>query len=185
MKLIKKLALVAALSSITMAASAMTAIEDTDLSQVSGQDGVSIAANLNINIGSFVYTDTDATGGSVSFNNIGIKGTVAATIDIINAATFGADAFGAVLGVVNPSTMPTGTPAEIAAATAQAAALGAFVSTGSDVVKIAVPNIAVAAGHGLNMSVESIKMGNSTKSFGSFAMNDIKLQGTSVYIWAH
>ena len=30
MKLIKKLALVAALSSITMAASAMTAIEDTD-----------------------------------------------------------------------------------------------------------------------------------------------------------
>jgi hypothetical protein len=175
MKLIKKLALAAALSSFAMAASAMTTIEDSDLSQVSGQDGVSIAANLNINVGSFVYTDTDATGGSVSFNNIAIKGTIAATIDIINAATFSTDAFGAVLGVVAPAG-----PAD-----PQAAALGAFVSTGSDVVKIAVPNIAVGAGHELNMSVAAIKMGHSAASFGSFAMNDIKLQGTTVYIWAH
>jgi hypothetical protein len=181
MKLIKKLALAAALSSFAMAASAMTTIEDSDLSQVSGQDGVSIAANLNINVGSFVYTDTDTTGGSVSFNNIAITGTIAATIDIINAATFGADAFGAVLGVVSPAAMA----ADPAAQAAQATALGSFVSAGSDVVKIAVPNIAVGAGHELNMSVAAIKMGHSTASFGSFAMNDIKLQGTTVYIWAH
>jgi hypothetical protein len=185
MKLIKKLALAAALSSFAMAASAMTTIEDADLSQVSGQDGVSIAANLNINVGSFVYTDTDATGGSISHNNISIKGTIAATIDIINSATFQTEAFGAILGVVNPAGMPTGTPAEIAAATAQGAALGAFVSAGSDVVKIAVPNIAVSAGHELNMTVASIKMGHSTASFGSTALNDIKLQGTTAYIWAH
>ncbi|MFZ6748591.1 DUF6160 family protein [Undibacterium sp. Ren11W] len=171
MKLIKKLALAAALSSFAMAASAMTTIEDSDLSQVSGQDGVSIAANLNINVGSFVYTDTDATGGKVSFNNIAITGSFAATIDIINNASFQADASAAsgpasVLGV----TGGTG--------------LAAFMPAG-DVVKIAIPQITVAAGHELNMSVASIKMGNSAASYGSFAMNDIKLQGTTVYIWAH
>jgi hypothetical protein len=171
MKLIKKLALAAALSSFAMAASAMTAIEDADLSQVSGQDGVSIAANLNINVGSFVYTDTDATGGKVSFNNIAITGSFAATIDIINNATFQADASAAsgpnsVLGVTG------------------GAGLAAFMPAG-DVVKIAVPQISVSAGHELNMSVAAIKMGNSAASYGSFAMNDIKLQGTTVYIWAH
>ncbi len=169
MKFFNKLALVAAISTFALGASAMTAMQDSDMSQVSGQDGVSIAANLNVNIGSFVYTDTDATGGSVSFNNISITGAIAATIDIINNATFQAEASAAsgpasVLGV----TGGTG--------------LAAFMPTG-DVVKIALPEI--SSTKLLNMSVASIKMGNSAASYGSFAMNDIKLQGTTAYIWAH
>ncbi|MEN9375133.1 MAG: hypothetical protein RL710_290, partial [Pseudomonadota bacterium] len=43
MNAFKKLALVAAMSSMTFAASAMTSVDDADLSQVAGQDGVSIA----------------------------------------------------------------------------------------------------------------------------------------------
>ena len=169
MKLLKQLAVVAALSSIASYTSALTPIADTDLSTVSGRDGVSIAADLHVNIGSFVYKDTDAAGGSVSFNNIAITGAIAATIDIINNATFQADASAAsgsasVLGVTG------------------GAGLANFMPAG-DVVKIAIPQ--VDTNKNLSMSVDSIKMGNSSASYGSFAANDIKLQGTTVYIWAH
>jgi len=191
MKLLKKVALVAALSSIASYASALTPIADKDLSAVSGRDGVSIAADLHVNIGSFVYTDTDATGGSVSFNNIKISGVIAATIDIVNNATFNGEvsAYNAdgtqnantTLGVISPLVKP-----------GASAGLAAFAPVG-DVVRIAIPQVDTTKN--LSMSVDSIKMGTSTKdangnvqygpSFGSFAMNDIKLQGTTVYIWAH
>jgi hypothetical protein len=184
MQMLKKLAIVAALSSIAAAASAMTPIADKELSKVSGQDGVSIAADLNINIGNFTYTNTSADGGSVSFNNIKVGGTFAMTLDVMSAASFNTSAFSTAaggLGVLNPTAMAATDPA---AAGAQGAALTAFYG-GSDVVKIAIPNIAVDAGHALNMSVDSITMGGSTKSFGKMALNDLKLQGTTVYIFPH
>lgn len=170
MKLLKKTAIAFALASFALSASAMTPIQDAALSQISGQDGVSIAADLHINVGSFVYTDTDATGGSVSFNNIGFTGSIATTIDIMNNAAFQAE-----VSATNPNSTLGVTGGT---------GLAAFMPVG-DVVKIAIPQVTVAAGHGLNMSVDSIKMGNSAASYGSFAMNDIKLQGTNVYIWAH
>ena len=166
----KKLALVAAMSSMAFAASAMTSIQDSDLSQVAGQDGVSIAANLNINIGSFVYTDTDVSvGGSISFNNIKFTGAVAATLDIISNATFGTEAM-----AVNPNSVLGVTGG---------AGLGAFQPTG-DVVKIAMP--VVDTTKLLNISVASMTMGNATtKSFGSIAINSLNMAGTTAYIWAH
>jgi hypothetical protein len=200
MKLLKKLALVAALSSIAASASALTPIADSDLSKVSGRDGVSIAADLHVNIGSFVYTDTDTAGGSVSFNNIKITGAIAATIDIINNATFQTEASAAsgassVLGVSGgaglAAFMPAGDVVKIAipqvgadgtTATGKSTGLADFAPKG-DVVKIAIPMVDTTKN--LSMSVDSIKMGNSAASYGSFAANDIKLQGTTVYIWAH
>ena len=159
-----KSAVAAALATLALSASAMTPIQDTELSAVSGQDGVSIAADLHVNIGSFVYKDTDTTGGSVSFNNIAISGVVAASIDIVNATTFATSMVG--LGVN----------------TTQAVASGFYNGT-SDVVAIAIPD--VAAGKYLTMSVDSIKMGNSTASFGSMALNSVDMRGTKVWIWAH
>jgi hypothetical protein len=154
----------AALATLALSASAMTPIQDTELSTVSGQDGVSIAADLHVNIGSFVYKDTDTTGGSVSFNNIAISGVIAASIDIVNATTFATSMVG--LGVDTAAAVTSG-----------------FYNGTSDVVAIAIPD--VAAGKYLTMSVDSIKMGNSSASFGSMALNSVDMRGTKVWIWAH
>ena len=170
MQIIKS-AVAAALATLALSASAMTPIQDAELSTVSGQDGVSIAANLNIKIDSFVYTDTDVVdanglgGGSVSFNGIKINGLIAASIDILSRNSF-LQAAGAA-GVTNPGTFYNA-------------------ATGGDVVQIAIPaDVQVAAGKLLNVSVDAIKMGHSTASYGSMAMNQIDLRGTQVWIWAH
>ena len=166
-----KSAVAAALATLALSASAMTPIQDTELSAVSGQDGVSIAANLNIKMDSFVYTDTDALdanglgGGSVSFNGIKVQGLIAASIDILSKNSF-LQAAGAA-GVTNPGTFYNPV-------------------SGGDVVQIAIPaDVQVAAGKLLNISVDSIKMGNNAASYGSVAMNQVDLRGTQVWIWAH
>ncbi|MBB3119378.1 hypothetical protein MJ904_13185 [Massilia sp. MB5] len=170
MKLITTL-VAAALSSLALSASAMTPIQDTELSAVTGQDGVSIFANLNVKMDSFVYTDTDPLdanglgGGSISFNGIKATGLIAASIDILSKNSF-LQAAGAV-GVTNPGTFYNP-------------------QTGGDVVQIAIPaDVQVAAGKLLNISVDAVKMGNNAASFGSFAMNQLDLRGTQVWIWAH
>ena len=174
MKFFTKSLIAAALATAAFSASAMTPIQDAELSTVSGQDGVSIAANLNVSIGSFVYTDTDTNGGSVAFNTIGVTGLLAASIDIINAKTFLTG-----LGNLGVTAAPTD-----------------FYNGTSDVVAIAIPNVTTTKL--LNMSIGSITMGSTDlttgksvaagatgPSFGSIALNNIDLRGTQVFIWAH
>ena len=173
MKLIQS-AVAAALATLALSASAMTPIQDSELSTVSGQDGVSIAASLNINMDSFVYTDTDVgTGGSVSFNKIHVGGLLAASIDIINHTVF--DGILAHVGVdLNKNAAGTSLN-------------GAFYNGTTDVVQIAIPTVTTPTG--VSMSVGSITMGGNvagaTPSYGSFAMNNMDLRGTTVWIWAH
>ena len=163
-----KLATAAALVAASLSASAMTTIADDELSAVAGQDGVSIGASLNINIGSFQYTDTDANGGSVSFNNISIKGLMHMDVDIINAATFN--------GIL----------------TSVGATLADYDGT-SDVVQFAFPNDTLASTAVLpTIKVGSITLGHAgnnaadtTTSFGSIAINQLDLRGTTVWMWAH
>ena len=181
-----KLTAAAALVAASLSASAMSSIADEDLSAVAGQDGVSIAANLNINIGSFTWGNNgDAVGSkaSVSFNNIQISGLVAMTIDVISGTQFnalyqgftggtGATGTGTLAALGNIGTATTGalalataggTPAQIGAATiaagAAADATSTFYKGSGDVVQFAFPNVKAKAGELLNISVGSIMLG--------------------------
>ncbi len=177
MKLFKLCAVAAALCGLALSASAMTTMQDDELSQVTGQDGVSIGGDLNINIGSFRYTDTDADGGSVSFNNIGINGMFVMTVDVLNHTAFA--------NTVAASMMSHGLTAAEAQTNLQNLVVNGVYDNASDVVQFAFPNANQDARLTPSITVGSITMGNSTRSFGSFAMNNMNLQGTKVWMWAH
>lgn len=202
MKFVKLTAVAAILSALSLSASAMTAIDDSALSAVSGQDGVSIAGDLNINIGSFKYTDTDAQGGSVSFNNIGVTGMFVMTVDIMKgvaaadignpAALLGAaNTSGNVINAVGTSMQKyLGETGAIGQTSSTAANLMKLVTggvyAGGDVVQFAFPNAALSKELTPTVTVGSITMGNSNgASYGSMAINNIDMQGSKFWIWAH
>ncbi|WP_271407802.1 DUF6160 family protein [Pseudomonas sp. Q1-7] len=80
MKSFKQLALAAAvLAAPFMAQADLKAMDDSALSGVTGQDGISISGSFNGNIGSVVYTDTDTSGstpvaGTLRMENLGFSG---------------------------------------------------------------------------------------------------------------
>ena len=177
MKFVKLSAVAALLSALSLSASAMTAIDDGALSAVSGQDGVSIAGDLNVNIGSFKYTDTDTNGGSVSFNNIGVKGMFVMTVDIMDHTAFA--------GTVAASMMGRGLTATEAQGELGKLVAGGVYDGATDVVQFAFPNAGLDSRLSPSVTVGSITMGNSTKSYGSMAINNIDMQGSKFWIWAH
>jgi hypothetical protein len=170
-----KLTAAAALVAASLSASAMTTIADDELSAVAGQDGVSIAADLNINIGSFAYTDS---GASVSFNNITVKGLMEMTIDVLDGATFQAAAISAI-------TANGGGASTLAILGGVATALG--YTSGSDVVQFAFPDTGVAAAHATTptITVGSISTGHGGASFGGMTITNLDLQGTKVWMFGH
>jgi hypothetical protein len=199
-----KFSAVALALAASFSASAMTSIQDADLAQVSGQDGVSIVADLQINIGSFTYSDNvrDAAGaitstGSVSFNNININGMMIATIDVIGRPAFSA-ALGASLAANGANTAnPAVIPGIIGGA---AASLG---YTGGDVIQFAFPVVQdvdaagvplatqtgatrlAARAAALSISVESMTTGHGGASMGGIAISKLDMQGTKVWMFGH
>jgi len=175
-----KISAAAALVAASLSASAMTSINDQDLSAVAGQDGVSIAADLNVNIGAFTYTDS---GSSVSFNNITVKGLMAMTIDVIGGAEFQTDIVTGIVAHGGAADAATAAPV----AGAMAVALG--YTPGSDVVQFAFPTITgqEAAAHLTTptITVGSISTGNGGKSFGGITITNLDLQGTKVWMFGH
>lgn len=191
LQLIKKSAIAAALSVVAAAASAMTPIQDEALSQVSGQDGVNIGVDLNVRVGEFRYTNTNGTwadsidpttgavtpadtsdDASISFRDIRMNGAFAMSMEVLQNELFNG---GAGVGEAYTVLGLTG-----------GADAGTFHDGTQDVVKIAIPQL--ESSKKLNFSVGAITMGTAgtgaPKSYGSIAMNDIRLQGTKVYIWA-
>jgi hypothetical protein len=178
-----KLTAAAALVAASLSASAMTTIADEDLSAVAGQDGVSIAADLNINIGAFTYGDTDTAGThTVSFKNITVTGLMAMTIDVIGAAEFAGD-----IGTA----LTTYGSANTAGATLGGLATALGYNNTADVVQFAFP-AAVGAGAAADahlstptIKVGAITTGNGGASFGSLTITNLDLQGTKIWMFGH
>jgi hypothetical protein len=176
-----------ALSCCGLSAHAMNPITDADLDLVRGQDGVSIAGDLNVNIGSFVYTDTDTTGGSIAFNKISMTGMFVMTVDILNAGAVSnaiVQSMKKYIGITN--VLAESLKLLPYDATENPNGTGVYDGQ-SDVVQFAFPNANLDSKLSPSIKVASITMGNSVgnKSFGSFAINNIDAQGTKIWLWAH
>ncbi|MDO9322121.1 MAG: DUF6160 family protein, partial [Pseudomonas sp.] len=75
MKSFKQIAFAAAvLAAPFMAQASMTSMDDSALSSVTGQDGISISGNFAGSVGNVKYTDGDTGGGSLNLTNIGFTG---------------------------------------------------------------------------------------------------------------
>ena len=71
----KQLAFAAAVMATPfMAQAGLTAMDDSALSSVTGQDGISISGNFSGSVGNVKYTDNDAAGGSLNLTNISFTG---------------------------------------------------------------------------------------------------------------
>jgi hypothetical protein len=102
MKSFKQLALAAAvLAAPFMAQADLKAMDDSALSGVTGQDGISISGSFNGSIGSVVYTDSETSGGTttngtlrletISFTGFDILDSDPLKIDVIDGGAGGND----------------------------------------------------------------------------------------------
>src|SRR3990167_6377906 len=88
----KQLAFAAAVMATPfMAQAGMTAMDDSALSGVTGQDGISISGNFAGSVGAVVYTHGDASGGSlrmetISFTGFTILDSAPLTVDVVTNA---------------------------------------------------------------------------------------------------
>jgi len=92
MKTLKQIAFAAAvLAAPFMAQAGMTSMDDSALSSVTGQDGISISGNFAGTVGNVKYTDGDVGGGSLNLTNIGFTGFTISdaaplTVDVVTNA---------------------------------------------------------------------------------------------------
>lgn len=175
--------MVGSVMTVTCAASAvaMEAIEDATLSQVTGQDGLSVVADLHVKIGSIGYGDSTKNT-SAALTDVTIDGLGALMLDVITGQEFVDGATGALLNSgISPGAVG-GILAEVA--------LQSGYQLGSDVIQISMPDIDLntypeAGNLGLNVSAAAVTTGNGGKSMGSLSVNGINPMGTKVWMYGH
>ena len=162
---------------IVAPAQAMQPITDADLSQMTGQAGISIVADLKLNVGTLKYLDSTKSS-SISLSNLSATGLMSTVVDVYPAAMYTMAMTDSlkVRGIadINVPSIITG----INTTTGYV--------TGSDVLQLAFPQMpATAKGALLNVSVASISTGNSGASMGGLSITDINLGGSKIWIYGH
>lgn len=161
----------------TAPARALTGLSDADLRLVAAMDGVKMAGDLNIKLGTFVYLDTDATGGGVALNSVSVRGHYVQTVDSLSASEFAGKAASSMRGH-GMSALDAATQVSTLLAN------GAYDMT-ADVVQIAFPDAGLDRRLSPTVHIRSVTMGNSTKSIGALQLKNFDLQGTSTWSWQH
>lgn len=160
MKSFKQLALAAAvLAAPFMAQADLKAMDDSSLSSVTGQDGISISGNFSGSIGNIKYTDNDGvsgnagTGGSLHLNGVTFTG-----FAISDDAPLKIDV---VKGTSNGNSV-------------EQLAISLPAMTGT----VEVAGVYVGGSYA-NSAVTG------AKSIGALAISDINMSGTTIKVWGH
>lgn len=158
-------------------ANAMQPIADAELSQMTGQDGISIVADLKLNLGSLQYIDSTKSS-AFNLNNISATGLIATTVDILTGTMYNT-------GLSDALTARGIAPADAPAVIASINAATGYVAA-SDVLQLAFPVMPASAnGALLNVTVASMSTGNNGASMGGVSVKDINMGGSKVWIYGH
>lgn|SRR3990167_7127453 len=151
MKSFKQIAFAAAvLAAPFMAQASMTSMDDSALSSVTGQDGISISGNFAGSVGNVKYTDGDVGGGSLNLTNIGFTG-----FTISDAAPLKIDVVTTDIGGTSTQQLAISLPAMTGTVTVGGIYVGGTYANGATTGAASIGSLAISD---LNMSGTTIKV---------------------------
>ncbi|MDE2593805.1 MAG: hypothetical protein KGL57_06170 [Burkholderiales bacterium] len=156
---------------------AMSSVSDADLHQVFAKDGVTIASELNIKLGSFTYLDSDTPGGAQSGKDVTLRGQYLQRIDTLSSLDF-ADRMKTVM-------MGHGASASVASNQMDAWVAAGTYDMAAEVTQIAFPDAGLDSRLAPTIHIGAVTSGNSSRSMGAVQLKNYDLQGTSTWSWRH
>lgn len=151
MKSFKQIAFAAAvLAAPFMAQASMTSMDDSALSSVTGQDGISISGNFAGSVGNVKYTDGDVGGGSLNLTNIGFTG-----FTISDAAPLKIDVVTTDIGGTSTQQLAISLPAMTGTVTVGGVYVGGTYANGATTGAASIGSLAISD---LNMAGTTIKV---------------------------
>ena len=163
MKTLKQIAFAAAvLAAPFMAQASMTSMDDSALSSVTGQDGISISGNFGGSVGAVKYTDNDANGGSLSLTSVGFT-----NFTISDAEPLKIDVVTVDIGGTSTQQLAITMPKMTGTVNVGGIYLGGtYVAATTGATPVAAHNTGAA-------------------SIGSLAITDLNMAGTVIKVWGH
>lgn len=155
----------------------MSSVSDADLHLVFAKDGVTMAPDLNIVVGSFVYLDFDTSGGAQSGKDVTLRGQYFQKIDTLSSGDFAERVKAVVMG--------HGLSATVASTQVDAWVASGAYDMAADVTQIAFPDAGIDSRLSPTIHIGAVTSGNSSRSMGSMQLKNFDLQGTNTWSWRH